>query len=83
MGRLYLPHRETKDQERDKESGKTGCGSWGGEASYDDIKNMGLFHYNPSILSQRNKVLKVHKIENFFGSEFEFYTILLLVMLKY
>ncbi len=27
--------------------------------------------------------LKVHKIENFFGSEFEFYTISLLVMLKY
>ncbi len=27
--------------------------------------------------------LKVHKIENFFGSEFVFYTISLLVMLKY
>ncbi len=27
--------------------------------------------------------LKVHKIENFFGSEFEFFTISLLVMLKY
>jgi hypothetical protein len=27
--------------------------------------------------------LKVHKIENFVGSEFEFYTISLLVMLKY
>ncbi len=27
--------------------------------------------------------LKVQKIENFFGSEFEFYTISLLVMLKY
>jgi hypothetical protein len=27
--------------------------------------------------------LKVHKIENFFGSKFEFYTISLLVMLKY
>ncbi len=27
--------------------------------------------------------LKVHKIENFFGSEFEFYTFSLLVMLKY
>ncbi len=27
--------------------------------------------------------LKVHKIENFLGSEFEFYTISLLVMLKY
>ncbi len=31
----------------------------------------------PSVL------LKVHKIENFFGSEFEFYAISLLVMLKY
>ncbi len=27
--------------------------------------------------------LKVHKIENFFGSEFEFCTISLLVLLKY
>jgi hypothetical protein len=27
--------------------------------------------------------LKVHKIKNFFGSEFEFYTISLLGMLKY
>ncbi len=27
--------------------------------------------------------LKVHKIEHFFGSEFEFYTISLLVVLKY
>ncbi len=27
--------------------------------------------------------LKVHKIENFFGSEFEFFTISLLVLLKY
>jgi hypothetical protein len=27
--------------------------------------------------------LKVHKIKNFFGSEFEFYNISLLVMLKY
>ncbi len=27
--------------------------------------------------------LKVHKIENFFGSDFEFCTISLLVMLKY
>jgi hypothetical protein len=31
----------------------------------------------------RNLDLKVHKIENCFGSEFEFYTISLLVMLKY
>ncbi len=30
-----------------------------------------------------SNALKVHKIENFFGSEFEFYTISLLVMLKY
>jgi hypothetical protein len=28
-------------------------------------------------------LLKVHKIENFFGSEFEFCTISLLVLLKY
>ncbi len=35
-------------------------------------------NYGHSIIS-----LKVHKIENFFGSEFEFYTISLLVMLKF
>jgi hypothetical protein len=29
------------------------------------------------------KTLKVHKIENFFGSDFEFCTISLLVLLKY
>jgi hypothetical protein len=29
------------------------------------------------------RILKVHKIENFFGSEFEFCTISLLVLLKY
>ncbi len=29
------------------------------------------------------RILKVHKIANFFGSEFEFYTISLLVVLKY
>ncbi len=34
-------------------------------------------------IKQTSQNLKVHKIENFFGSEFEFYTILLLVMLKY
>ncbi len=30
-----------------------------------------------------NNVLKVHKIENFFGFDFEFYTVSLLVMIKY
>ncbi len=30
-----------------------------------------------------SKALKVHKIENFFGFDFEFYTVSLLVMLKY
>ncbi len=30
-----------------------------------------------------NSRLKVHKIENFFGSDFEFWVISLLVMLKY
>jgi hypothetical protein len=30
-----------------------------------------------------NLTLKVHKIENFFGSDFEFCTISLLVLLKY
>jgi hypothetical protein len=33
--------------------------------------------------SEIGNSLKVHKIENFFGSEFEFYTFSLLVMLKY
>jgi hypothetical protein len=31
----------------------------------------------------KNNSLKVHKIENFFGSDFEFCVISLLVMLKY
>ncbi len=31
----------------------------------------------------QNLVLKVHKIENFFGSDFEFCTISLLLLLKY
>ncbi len=38
---------------------------------------------NVSIHAVNARYLKVHKIENFFGSEFEFYTISLLVMLKY
>ncbi len=37
----------------------------------------------PNPKQKANTYLKVHKIENFFGSEFEFYTISLLVMLKY
>ncbi len=41
--------------------------------------------YDETILDLKQclMTLKVHKIENFFGSEFEFYTISLLVMLKY
>ncbi len=31
----------------------------------------------------KNTALKVHKIENSFGFDFEFYTVSLLVMLKY
>jgi hypothetical protein len=42
-----------------------------GRYLYAKYKNRSLAH------------LKVHKIENFFGSEFEFYTISLLVMFKY
>jgi hypothetical protein len=46
-------------------------------------KNMwSLFWYGFPYQKLRG-ALKVHKIENFFGSEFEFYTISLLVMLKY
>ncbi len=49
------------------------------------IKNMNVqkcwYCTTGPILQQ--EYLKVHKIENFFGSEFEFYTISLLVMLKY
>jgi hypothetical protein len=41
-----------------------------------------ILHFIGNI-SIHNLLLKVHKIENFFGSEFEFYTISLLVMLKY
>ncbi len=35
------------------------------------------------MMTQYHKQLKVHKIENFFGSECEFCTISLLVLLKY
>ncbi len=44
-----------------------------------------LFFKDPfqEILIYGYMILKVNKIENFFGSEFEFYTISLLVMLKY
>ncbi len=42
-------------------------------------------HYGEKLAGvfDRCDSLKVHKIENFFGSEFEFYTISLLVMHKY
>jgi hypothetical protein len=49
------------------------------QASQQNMKNFlfdNFFHLLPMSL-------KVHKIENFFGSEFEFYTIAMLVMLKY
>ncbi len=46
-----------------------GCLKWGGGGSLMSAVSV--------------TTLKVHKIENFFGSEFEFYTISLLVMLKY
>ncbi len=35
------------------------------------------------VLSICDKRLKVHKREKFFGSDFEFFTILLLIKLKY
>jgi hypothetical protein len=41
------------------------------------------FHALSSTADKKYQDLKVHKIENFFGSEFEFHTISLLVMLKY
>jgi hypothetical protein len=40
-------------------------------------------HADPEHWLVNPTYLKVHKIEKFFGSEFEFYTISLLVMLKY
>ena len=49
----------------------------------------GLSHKDPHSFprprnwSHKKSSLKVHKIENFFGFEFEFYTISLLFMLKY
>ncbi len=35
------------------------------------------------VFADEKSTLKVHKIENFFGSDFEFCVILLLVMLNY
>ncbi len=46
-------------------------------ANYNKMRGKEKSHY------KKLHLLKVHKIENFFGSEFEFYTISLLVMLKY
>ncbi len=40
-------------------------------------------YINGIAVAVQGRDLKVHKIEIFFGSEFEFYTISLLVMLKY
>ncbi len=43
-----------------------------------------LMHIAASFVPYRlTQLLKVHKIENFFGFDFEFYTVSLLVMLKY
>jgi hypothetical protein len=39
--------------------------------------------YSVCMFAVHKGTLKVHKIENFFGSEFEFCTISLLVLLKY
>jgi hypothetical protein len=52
---------------------------------YFKIKNCNLLglHIKNVQGQATGEALKVHKIENFFGSEFEFYTISLLVMLKY
>jgi hypothetical protein len=38
---------------------------------------------NPDPIQIRNPALKVHKNDNFFGFDFEFCTVSLLVMLKY
>jgi hypothetical protein len=50
---------------------------------YKQLANPILSIHNYTLLVISRNDLKVHKIENFFGSEFEFYTISLLVMLKY
>jgi hypothetical protein len=51
------------------------------------LNGRGHIHLTSKLLWTRLQgkicTLKVHKIENFFGSEFEFYTISLLVILKY
>jgi hypothetical protein len=46
----------------------------------DDVAEVAL--RTPAQIDQRSR-LKVHKNENFFGSDFEFCTISLLVMFKY
>jgi hypothetical protein len=51
LGRLYLLHRENNYQERVKEGGQTGCGSWGGGRGLEPIitkaKSVGIFQYYP------------------------------------
>ncbi len=39
--------------------------------------------YHDEVTNIEDLTLKVHKTENFFGSEFEFNTISLLIMVKY
>ncbi len=46
-------------------------------------KNIENMYRTYSLPTHAITALKVHKNENFFGSDFEFFTILLLVMLKY
>jgi hypothetical protein len=45
--------------------------------------NLHIADYLYVHILMRDTALKVHKNENFFGSDFEFCTISLLVMLKY
>ncbi len=57
----------------DEDKSKGGKGEWTGEKS---LEIGGMERWIASLL-------KVHKIENFFGFDFEFCVISLLVMLKY
>ncbi len=57
------------------------------EAGHGNVESLALhpddvLHGNLAVLKKRGS-LKVHKNENIFGSDFEFCTISLLVMLKY
>ncbi len=60
----------------------TACKIHGGFYTHESLSSVQRYHFKVDLICC-DGILKVHKIENFFGSNFEFCTISLLVLLKY